>query len=84
VVCFAYDLDMSYLLLYKQVGQQLLLLLSTSSVFSSDPYFEYQYTDTGSGAIGYISSMNVFSFGPLNSLFQIARGSRATLTEALF
>jgi hypothetical protein len=41
VVCFPCDLDTSYLLLYKQTGQQLLLSPSSTSIFSSDPYSEY-------------------------------------------
>lgn len=67
---------------------------STLSIFLSDPTSEYpnsgKHSETGSGVARYISSRNVFILPrkfaerPSKFLFQIARGSGATLNECTF
>ena len=56
----------------------------------SEFFFSKKNSDICSGAAGYISSEEIFSFSndndsrPSNFLFQIARGSGATLSECTF
>jgi hypothetical protein len=61
------------------------------SIFFLDPSIDYKYSDEGSRVAGYIFLEDVFKFfvkilqrRPSNSLFQIARGSGATLSECTF
>ena len=71
--CFACDSDSLTCLLTS--SRTTTTTLASLSIFFLDPCLKYKYSDTGSGAAGYISSTDIFSFGPSNSLFQTIRGS---------